>query len=64
MNILNRKLQKVLEDQRYTIALEQTGKPKPQYVIRFCDEWVGSADNVQDATLSAILHQGTRMGLL
>lgn len=63
MNILNKKLQKVLEDPRYSIALENINNTM-QYVIRFNNEKIACAASVKDATLEAIIHQGTNLGFM
>ena len=52
------------KDKRYTIQQEYDGNlsGKPQCVLRFCDEYIGSFCNVPDATLRAIGHNNERMG--
>ena len=37
------------DDRRYTITKEWTGKDRPQYVIRFCNEWVDSKPSLSKA---------------
>lgn len=57
---INKRLQKVIEDPRYTIALEYTGKATPVYVIRFCGSFVSADSTEAKAVLSAIIHQDER----
>lgn len=59
-----KELQKVISDNRYTIALEHTGLPVATYVIRFCDNFIGQGQTLNDAIMQAIFHQGERIGLL
>jgi hypothetical protein len=53
-------------DERYAVALEFTGHAsgKPQYVTRFCGEFVGQDADLAGARLTAVLHDGTRLNLL
>jgi hypothetical protein len=44
----------IKKDRNYTITKEWTGKDKPQYVIRFCNEWVDSKPTMSSATIRAI----------
>lgn len=57
-------LQKVIQDQRYTIALEFTGLPEKTWVVRFCNNFIGQGQTVNKAILQAVFHQGERLGLL
>jgi hypothetical protein len=59
-----RELQKVIQDQRYTIALEFTGLPEKTWVVRFCNNFIGQGQTVNKAILQAVFHQGERLGLL
>jgi hypothetical protein len=58
---MNNKLQKAVNDQRYSIALEFTGgSENALHVIRFCDKFIGSSETVNGAILLAIFHQDER----
>jgi len=60
----NRILQNTVNDKRYTIALEYTGHPQKQYVIRFNGAFISSDSELNGALMLAIFHQGERIGLL
>ncbi len=45
-----------MNDSRYDIRQEWTGQRKPQYVVRFCDDWVGSHCNSEGAHAIAVHH--------
>ena len=49
-------------DQRYTIQMEYTGDPsgKPQHVVRFCCDWVGSAPTLEQAKFIETTHMAKR----
>lgn len=47
-------------DPRWTITQEYTGKAKPQFVVRFCDDWVGSRAYFDSAVLFAVCERGRR----
>jgi hypothetical protein len=64
MDQSNRLLQNTVNDKRYTIALEHTGHPEKQYVIRFCGSFIGSDSQLNSALLLAVFHQGERIGIL
>jgi hypothetical protein len=40
-----------MNDSRFTIQKEFTGKPKAQFVVRFCNNWVDSAPTKKGATI-------------
>lgn len=63
-NTATQKLQKTVNDARYTIALEYTGLPSATIVVRFCGEFIGQGQTVDQAILQAVFHQGERLGLL
>lgn len=63
-NTATQKLQKAVNDKRYTIALEYTGSPSAAIVVRFCGEFIGKGQTVDRAILQAVIHQGERLGLL
>ena len=47
-------------DQRYTIAREFCGHSKPRFVLRWCDEWIGSFATRGAAVVRAVGHKSTR----
>ena len=51
-----------LEDGRYTISREWTGKENPQFVVRFCGDWVGSEPTVARAETLATKYHLERVG--
>lgn len=53
------KLQKAVQDERYTVGIEQYGTSFP-VVIRFNNEFIGQSSNLNDAILIAICHQDER----
>lgn len=60
MTVINIKLQKVIQDKRYTIALEYCSYPEARYVIRFCGNFIRQSANLNDAIFIAICHQDER----
>jgi hypothetical protein len=53
-----------LKDGRYTITREWTGKDEPQYVVRFCGDWVDSRSTKGAALMRAVGYQAERNGAL
>jgi hypothetical protein len=53
-----------MKDKRYTIAREFTGQVKPQYVVRFCGDWVTSRSTYPAAVMAATGHRCQREGAL
>ena len=53
-----------VKDKRYTIQREFTGRAKPDWVVRFCDEYVSCADSKVKANGIATLHHTRRMAEL
>lgn len=49
-------------DARWTVTREHTGKPAPQFVIRFCDEWIDSRSTYPAAVLRAVGAKAVRDG--
>jgi hypothetical protein len=49
-----------LKDGRYTITREWTGKDKPQYVVRFCGDWLDSRPTKKAALMRAVEFQAER----
>ena len=54
----------IAKDPRYTITREWTGKAKPQFVVRFCDEWVDSFAYYESAKMRAVGEKARRNGAL
>jgi hypothetical protein len=54
----------VKRDQRYTVTQEFTGRDKPQWVVRFCGDWVASSASKSSAIVRAVGHHRERMGAL
>ena len=48
-----------LDDSRYTIAREYCGADGLRYVLRFCGEFVGTADTLLGAKCLAVNHKNT-----
>lgn len=46
---MNTKATPNIPDVRYTVRLEGTGAPKPEYVARFCGEFIGAKETQADA---------------
>ena len=44
-------------DERYSISLEHCGYKEPQYVARFCDEWIGWKPTRSEASIVALEHR-------
>ena len=53
-------------DTRYTVTYEFTGNPKgqPDYVVRFCDDFISAHETLQEANKSAMLHDCARLGII
>jgi hypothetical protein len=54
-------------DRRYSVAREYCGCSTPQWVVRFCGDWIGRAGKRPDALAIAHTHQRAhlrRLGLL
>lgn len=49
-----------LKDARYTVTKEHTGHQKPQYVVRFCGDWVTSRSTYPAAVIAATGHRMQR----
>lgn len=60
MTIAQDKLQKVINDQRYTVTAEYTGKQDPQHVLRFDGKFISASSDLNDVIFSAIFHQDER----
>ena len=44
-------------DERYSISLEYCGSLYPQYVARYCDEWIGCKPTRSEASIVALEHR-------
>jgi len=53
-----------IKDKRYTVTKEYTGKPAPQFVVRFCGEFIASRSTYGAAVLAATNHRMIRDGAL
>lgn len=51
-------------DKRYTIQREFTGAESPQWVVRFCGEWLSAHSKRPEALRFAQDHQESRQRLL
>ena len=54
---MNAKLQKIIQDSRYSINLEYCGCSQKMYVSRFCGDFINSDKTEKDAILTCIFHQ-------
>ena len=54
----------IRNDRRYTLRQEYTGhiSAKPQWVARFCGEWIGSSSFRASAAMLAVGHDAVRRG--
>ena len=50
-------------DRRYSVQIEYCGRQNPQWVARFCGDWLGSAPwgHYADAVRICLEHQTERM---
>ncbi len=60
MSNYNTQLQKIIQDKRYSVALEFCGQSQAKYVLRFCDNMIKTCDTLNDAIFEAIFHQDDR----
>ena len=54
----------VEKDPRWTISREWTGQEKPQFVVRFCDDWIGQRAFFDSAVMLAVGENARRNGAL
>lgn len=47
-------------DNRYTVTKEYCGQPKPQWVARFCGDWIGRDESKPGAWLQCQAHDDAR----
>lgn len=51
-------------DERYQVTLEYTGHKEPQYVARFCDDWIDCREYYTQACMLCVFHSDDkRLGL-
>ncbi len=51
-------------DQRWTVTREYTGAAKPQFVVRFCGDWIDSRTTYPAAVTRAVGAKAVRDGAL
>lgn len=51
-------------DKRYHVAREYCGKAKPEFVLRFCDEFIVSSPFYSTVLMRAVGHNAARNGAL
>ena len=54
-------LDDIKKDKRYTQSLEWCGSPKPMYIARFCDDYIGGYDTKQEALQACLNAYNERM---
>ena len=54
----------IRSDQRWTVTREYTGAAKPQFVIRFCGDWIDSRTTYPAAVTCAVVSKAVRDGAL
>jgi len=52
----------IKSDQRWTVTREYTGAATPQFVVRFCGDWVDSCPTYPAAVTRAVVAKATRDG--
>jgi hypothetical protein len=50
----------IKSDERYSVAREFTGHVKPQWVVRFCGQWVDSSAFYTSAVVKAVVSKAAR----
>ena len=50
----------IRSDRRWTVTREYTGKAKPQFVIRFCGDWIDSRTTYPAAVTCAVVSKAVR----
>jgi hypothetical protein len=50
----------IKSDERYSLTKEFTGHEKPQWVVRFCGQWVDSSAFYSSAVVKAVVSKATR----
>jgi hypothetical protein len=51
-------------DHRYAVRQEYTGHAQPQWVARFCGEWIGASQFYSSALMLAVGHNARRNAAL
>ena len=54
----------IRSDRRWTVTREYTGNAKPQFVIRFCGDWIDSRTTYPAAVTCAVVSKAARDGAL
>jgi hypothetical protein len=54
----------IAKDHRYIVTREWCGCEKPQFIIRFCGEWIDRRSNYQAAVVLAVGCKAIRDGAL
>jgi hypothetical protein len=50
----------IKSDNRYSVTKEFTGHEKPQWVVRFCGQWVDSSAFYSSAVVKAVVSKAAR----
>ena len=50
----------IRNDRRYTVTHEWAGYERPQWVVRFCDEWIDCRSTYGAAIIRAVGHNAER----
>jgi hypothetical protein len=50
----------IKSDNRYSVTKEFTGHEKPQWVVRFCGQWVDSSAFYTSAVVKAVVSKAAR----
>jgi hypothetical protein len=50
----------IKSDERYSVAREWTGHKKPQWVVRFCGQWIDSSAFYSSAVVKAVVTKASR----
>jgi hypothetical protein len=50
----------IKSDERYSLTKEFTGHEKPQWVVRFCGQWVDSSAFYSSAVVKAVVTKAAR----
>ena len=54
-------LDDIKKDKRYTVSYEWCGSPKPMYIARFCDDYIGAYGTKQEALQACLNAYNERM---
>lgn len=50
-----------LDDGRYTVSYEWCGSPKPMYIARFCEDYIGAYETKREALQACLNAYNERM---